>query len=176
MKGILLAGSCVAVLVLAVIAGRQEAPQAEKPAKKQLRAVGGIQPRISPDGSTIAFSYQGALWLVPRGGGTMTRLTEGAGFDIEPAWSPDGKKIAYVNSPNSLGGDLRLIDVGGKPIPLPKPVQVRGTILYYKLEFHPDGKKVLGVFRTEGKDHGLAWLHLESGAFQSLLPAAAWGR
>jgi hypothetical protein len=30
-------------------------------------------------------------------------------------------------------------------------------ILYYKLEFHPDGKKILGVFRAGGKDHGLAW-------------------
>src|SRR6516165_5293503 len=177
MKGILLAGSCVAVLVLAVIAGRQEAPQAEKAAaRKQLRAVGGIQPRISPDGSTIAFSYQGALWLIPRGGGTMTRLTEGPGFDIEPAWSPDGKRLAYVHSPNTLGGELRLIDVGGKPIPLPKPVHVRGTILYYKLEFHPDGKKILSVFRAGGKDHGLAWFDLETGEFHSLLQPPAWGR
>jgi TolB protein len=59
---------------------------------------------------------------------------------------------------------------------LPKPVQVRGTILYYKLEFHPDGKKLLGVFRAEGKDHGLAWFDVESGAFQSVLQPPAWGR
>src|SRR5262249_16649900 len=177
MQKLLLAGSCVGVLALAAFSARQDTRPLEKATMvKSMRAVGGIEPRISPDGSTIAFSYQGALWLVPRAGGTMTRLTVGPGFDIEPAWSPDAKKIAFVNSPNTLGGELRLIDVGGKPIPLPKAVQVRGTILYYKLEFHPDGKKILGVFRAGGKDHGLAWFHLETGDFQSVLQPPAWGR
>src|SRR5262249_36253111 len=49
-------------------------------------------------------------------------------------------------------------------------------ILYYKLEFHPDGKKILGVFRAGGKDHGLAWFDLETGDFQSVLQPPAWGR
>jgi len=177
MKKLLLAGCCVGVLALAAFSARQDTKPPQKPATaKSIRAFGGIQPRISPDGSTIAFSYQGALWLIPRTGGTMTRLTDGPGFDIEPAWSPDGKRLAYVHSPNTLGGELRLIDVGGKPIPLPKPVQVRGTILYYKLEFHPDGKKILGVFRAGGKDHGLAWFDLETGEFQSLFQPPSWGR
>src|SRR6516165_11603 len=119
MKKFLLAGCCVGVLALAAFSARQDTKPPQKPATaKSIRAFGGIQPRISPDGSTIAFSYQGALWLIPRTGGTMTRLTDGPGFDIEPAWSPDGKRIAFVNSANTLGGELRLIDVGGKPIPL----------------------------------------------------------
>jgi hypothetical protein len=175
MKGALLAGSCLAALTLAAIASRQQAGE-KQPLGKPVRALGGIQPRVSPDGSTIAFSYQGALWLLPRTGGVMTRLTDGPGFDIEPAWAPDAKRIAYVHSPNTLGGELRLIDVAGKPISLPKQVQVRGTILYYKLAFHPDGKKILGVFQAEGKDHGLAWFDLKTGAFQSVLQPPSWGR
>ena len=47
-------------------------------------AFGGIHPRISLDGTQIAVSYQGAIWRMPREGGTMTRLTDGAGFDVAP--------------------------------------------------------------------------------------------
>src|SRR5207247_2288968 len=63
-------------------------------------ALGAIHPRISPDGKTIAISYQGAIWSVPQEGGMMTRLTDGEGFDHEPTWSPDGKSIAFVRGPN----------------------------------------------------------------------------
>ena len=142
-----------------------------------LRAFGGLQPRIAPDGNTIAFSYQGSLWRMPRAGGTMTRLTDGPGFDIEPVWSPDGKRIAFVNSTNTLGGNLRLINANdGRPVPLPKNVQVRGTILYYKLEFHPGGGKVLGVFQEGGKDWGLAWFDLDTGELKSVATLPAWAR
>src|SRR5437762_2835728 len=33
-------------------------------------ALGAIHPRISPDGKTIAVSYQGAIWTMPQAGGT----------------------------------------------------------------------------------------------------------
>jgi hypothetical protein len=120
MKHVILAACCGIVLVVAVLGARQGAGPAGEPAlAKPLRAFGGLQPRISPDGSTIAFSYQGSIWRMPRAGGTMTRLTDGPGLDIEPAWSPDGKRIGYVNSTNTLGGNLRLIDADhGKPVPL----------------------------------------------------------
>ena len=60
------------------------------------KAIGAIHPRLSPDGNTLAFSYQGEIWTAPRTGGTMTLLTPSEGFDTEPAWSPDGKRIAFV--------------------------------------------------------------------------------
>jgi Tol biopolymer transport system component len=33
----------------------------------------------------------------------MTRLTESNGVDVEWAWSPDGLRIAYINSPGFFG-------------------------------------------------------------------------
>lgn len=68
-------------------------------------AIGAVQPQIPPDGQAIAISYQGALWTVPRAGGSMTRLASDAGYDIEPAWSPGGQRIAFVNSPRFANGD-----------------------------------------------------------------------
>src|SRR5262245_7862605 len=71
------------------------------------RAIGAIDPRLSPSGKTIVFSYQGGLWKIGREGGTMSRLTKTAGFDSEPAWSPNEKTIAYFEAGTS---ELKLID------------------------------------------------------------------
>lgn len=52
-------------------------------------------PAISPDGSLIAFSYQGDIWTVPAKGGTATRLTVHEAYESIPVFSPDGKYIAF---------------------------------------------------------------------------------
>ena len=45
-----------------------------------------------------------------------------------------------------------------------------------KLEFSADGKQLLGTFRTDGKDHGLAWFDLATGAVQPLAPVHSYTR
>lgn len=121
------------------------------------RAIGAIQPRISPGGESISFSYQGAIWRLPRDGGEMRRLTSGFGFDSNPAWSADGKRLAYFG-----GQEFRVIDAEtGAPIALPTRLQGFG-----KIYFHPDGKKVLGAF---GETPRLSWLDLETGEPRQVL-------
>jgi Tol biopolymer transport system component len=124
------------------------------------RAFGGIQAALSPDGRFIALSYQGAICRWPSEGGTLTRLTSGDGWDVEPAWSPDGKQIAFINAPGFFTGPLRLIAAeDGSSVPLPKDVLARG-----RLQFHPDGKRLLGVFALTGQPDRLQWFDLSSGA------------
>src|SRR5262245_16040108 len=178
MKRILLAGVCVGIITLVVLASNQrDAQQSTAVRIAPLTAVGAIHPRISPDGSTIAFSYQGAIWTTPRAGGTMTRLTDGPGLDIEPAWSPDGKRIAFVRSPNMNGGDLHLIEAAdGKDVRLPKPVVARGPYNFQKLYFHPDGKRLLGPLVQDGKNLGLAWYDLDAGTVQSIAALGSMNR
>src|SRR5258706_4920410 len=84
------------------------------------RAFGGIQPVISPDGRLIALSCQGAICRMPSEGGTLTRLTRGDAWDVEPAWSPDGKQIAFIVAPSFNAGALRLITTAdGSSLKLP---------------------------------------------------------
>ena len=53
---------------------------------------------ISPDGSTIAFSYQGDLFTVPASGGNAKQLTTNSAYDAQPVWSPDGQQIAFASA------------------------------------------------------------------------------
>ncbi|TAK36846.1 MAG: peptidase S41 [Saprospiraceae bacterium] len=54
-------------------------------------------PAISPDGSTIVFSYQGDLYKVDAAGGTATLLTVHEAHDFMPVWSHDGNSIAFAS-------------------------------------------------------------------------------
>ncbi|MGB6035270.1 MAG: hypothetical protein WBG42_03305, partial [Cryomorphaceae bacterium] len=52
-------------------------------------------PAISPDGSKIAFAYQGDIYTVSISGGEAKRLTIHEAYESEPIWSPDGKSLAF---------------------------------------------------------------------------------
>lgn len=70
---------------------------------------------ISPNGSTIAFSYKGDIYTVSSHGGEARQLTTNPTYDAYPVWSPNGSKIAFASSrEGSL--DIYLIDMsGGEP-------------------------------------------------------------
>lgn len=137
---------------------------------------GAIHPRISPDGTQIAFSYQGAICRIPRTGGTVTRLSDGSGFDLEPVWSPDGRRIAFVNAPRWAGGDLRMVRADeGTPIKQSKSISVVDTVFYSKLEYHPDGR-LLGNFRVDGTNIGLALLNPATGESQPIVQPSRQAR
>jgi Tol biopolymer transport system component len=69
-------------------------------------------PALSPDGQSLAFSYQGDIWTVPATGGDARRLTIHESYEYYPVWSPDGAKIAFVG--NRYGNnDIFVTDAQG---------------------------------------------------------------
>src|SRR6476619_7588318 len=50
---------------------------------------------VSPDGRTLAIDMQGSIWTLPSTGGSATRITDVFNDARQPAWSPDGRWIAY---------------------------------------------------------------------------------
>ena len=70
---------------------------------------------LSPDGQTIAFTYQGDLFTVPAAGGEAHQLTSHPAHDTRPVWSPDGQRIAFASDREGQF-DIYLVDkLGGEP-------------------------------------------------------------
>src|SRR4051812_28046902 len=57
---------------------------------------GARDPVYSSDGR-LALSVRGDLWVVSTDG-KWTRVTSGAEWDREPAWSPDGSSLIYSSN------------------------------------------------------------------------------
>ena len=60
-------GTC-AILVPVLLWSQGDRPAEPDAATKLPKALGAIQPRLSPDGSSLAFSYQGEIWTGPHPG------------------------------------------------------------------------------------------------------------
>ena len=74
-----------------------------------------MSPSLSPDGKTIAFSYQGDIWTVSVNGGTALRLTIHEGYDGRPLWSPDGQTIAFSSDRYGNNDVFTIPAKGGMP-------------------------------------------------------------
>ena len=68
---------------------------------------------VSPDGNTLVFDMLGDIYSLPVAGGTATLLRGGHAFEVQPRFSPDGKKICFTS--DAGGGDnVWVMDADGK--------------------------------------------------------------
>src|SRR5262249_28603077 len=138
----------------------------DEPRPFAIRGIGAVQPRLSPDGKNIVFSYQGSIWRIASTGGTMKRLAAVPGFAIEPCWSPDGKKIAFLHSKVGwFNGTVQIIDAEtGKS--LKRHDDITGT---GKIAFSVDGAKLIGTLRKGNQVPALRGLDIEAGTLTSVV-------
>jgi imidazolonepropionase-like amidohydrolase/Tol biopolymer transport system component len=98
-------------------------------------------PAPSPDGKRLAFSALTRLYLMDLPSGKPTQLSSEGNREFLPAWSPDGKSLAYVSwSPE--GGHIwkRASDGTGAPIKLTSvPASYRDPV------WSPDGSKIIAL-------------------------------
>jgi Tol biopolymer transport system component/C-terminal processing protease CtpA/Prc len=116
---------------------------------------------LSPDGTRLAFSYQGDIWIAPAGGGKAIPLTDNVEMDDRPVWSPDGTKIAFA-SDRYGNNDVFVVDAdGGRPkrITFNSGPDIPSS-------WTPDGKSVLLQRRLDDAYRGIYAVNVETGALQ----------
>ena len=171
------------VLIIAIIAvaavviyrrSEQQRPQEQGALSAvQFTALPGraTSPAFSPDGSRIAFAWNGD----PKGGGkgfdlyvkaigseTLLRLTEHPSEWISAAWSPDGTQIAFHRTSGPDTGVYIVPALGGperKLHPTEPPREVYPTV-----SWSPDGKWIAFSDWLPADDHtGIYFLSPETG-------------
>jgi tricorn protease len=108
------------------------------PARADEPAVALLMQKPTLSKTHIVFGFAGDLWIVPRAGGEAKRLTSGAGVETDPAFSPDGKLVAFTGQYEGNDDVFVVPAEGGTPRRLtyhPGPDQVVG--------WTPDGKRIL---------------------------------
>src|SRR5262245_59126549 len=94
----------------------------------------------SPDGTELVYAMHGSLWRQRIGSKEAVQLTDGPGYDNEPDWSPDGKRILYTSYRNDAL-ELRVLELAnGKMHPL-----VANGAANLDARWSPDGSKVAYV-------------------------------
>jgi len=86
----------------------------------RLRQVG--DPRVSPDGTMVAFTvadpdlaenrYARRIWLTPAGEAAPRPFT-GPGSELLPRWSPDGRRLAFVATGEDGRSQVAVLPVEG---------------------------------------------------------------
>ena len=114
----------------------------------------------------IVFAYAGDLWSVPRDGGDAARLTSGAGNETDPAFSPDGTRIAFTGEYDGNVDVFVVAAAGGVPKRLtwhPAADRVLG--------WTPDGKRIIfGSSRTAYSRFGEMFTVPAEGGVEEKLP------
>ena len=93
---------------------------------------------ISPDGSTIAFTYKGNLYTVSTQGGTARQLTTNPAYDSDPFWTRDGKEIVFSSYREKSKDIFKVSAKGGVPARLtthpgnetPMAVMPDGSVIF----------------------------------------------
>ena len=113
-------------------------------------------PQMSPDGSQLAFSALGKIYVMALEAAAKPReIADG----WQPSWSPDGKSLAFVTWSARTSGDVWTVALDGSA-----PQKISSASDYYTYPvFTPEGSQVL-VERSPQRDR--LRLYMEYGALR----------
>ena len=106
---------------------------------------------FSPDGNRVAFAWNGEnkdnydIYVKASGSGVPTRLTTDRATDISPAWSRDGRRIAFLRSLGTCHAAVMMVPAtGGPEVKIAETDSIDCVNSYFRnLAFSPDGNWIL---------------------------------
>lgn len=116
------------------------------------------------NGAGFLFDKPRKLWLVESAGGTPLRLTSGRANDERPAWSPDGRRIAFTSDRHpdqdlSWRSDVYLVDL--QTARVRRVTGGRGDRSFGAAAWSPDGKRLAVIghrFHAGAASRAGVWL------------------
>ncbi len=117
---------------------------------------------ISPDGKQIVFDLLGDIYSIPFSGGKAINLRSGHAFEVQPRYSPDGKKILFTS--DAGGGDniWMMNNDGSNPVQITK----ENFRLLNNAVWSPDGSYIVArkhFTSTRSAGAGEMWMYHTSG-------------
>ena len=101
----------------------------------------------SPDSQELVYAMGGTLWRQRLDSTRAVQITDGAGYDYQPDWSPDGRRIVY-SSYESGAVELRVLDLAsGRTTTL-----THNGAVNVEPRWSPDGRQLVYV-STQGTGH-----------------------
>ncbi len=189
--GAILAAVLLMAAVWIVFSGRATRPETSSRATAvALTTFAGAEryPAFSPDGNQVVYTWNGPtadnedLYVQMIGSGTPLRLTTDPLSDFNPAWSPDGRWIAFLRGVNGMikenVHELRLVAPLGGPERKVTEVRVHITsdVPAAYISWCPDSScLVITDATSDGKRDALYVVSIETGEKRPLTapPAAA---
>ena len=96
---------------------------------------------LSPTGKRAALEARGEIFTVPAEKGDWRNLSRSSGSaERTPAWSPDGKSVAYFSD---AGGAYQLVIESQEGITPPRSIKLPEPSYYYTPAWSPDGTRIL---------------------------------
>ena len=136
----------------------------------------------SPDGTRIAFTFawypegssqlDGEIYVAATDGTNMIRLTNAEGMDDQPAWSPDGTRIAF-RSVRSGHGDIWVMGANGSGQTNLTNDFLPATSNEQSPAWSPDGSRIAYSSDIDSYPFSKLWTMRADGSDkQRLIPAA----
>ena len=124
---------------------------------------------VSPDGKRVVFDLLGDIFIMSiDGGGTAaTRLTSGPAFDMQPRFSPDGRRIAISSDRDGLW-NIWTMETDGKD---PRQVSREKRWFINSPTWSPDGEYLYArrhFVKERSLGAGEIWMYHSSGASDGL--------
>ncbi|MDH3197436.1 MAG: amidohydrolase, partial [Candidatus Krumholzibacteria bacterium] len=117
---------------------------------------------VSPDGEEIVFDLLGDIYIMPIAGGEAVLLRGGPAFEVQPRFSPDGKRISYTSDKDGAD-NIWIMKRDGSDA---KQVTKEDFRLVNNAAWTPDGQYIVCKKHfTSGRSLGAGemWLYHASG-------------